>query len=59
MFPDLLRDGVVARKLEQFLARRLNSSTRFAVLEAHGLVGSSMKRSATILAPFNAKAAAT
>jgi len=30
-----------------------------AVIGAHGLVGSSMKRSAKILAPLNAKAAAT
>jgi CRP/FNR family cyclic AMP-dependent transcriptional regulator len=37
-FPGALRDGVGARKLKQFLARRLHSSTRLAVSEAHGLV---------------------
>jgi hypothetical protein len=33
-----MRDSVRARKLKQFLAQRLNSSTRLAVFEAHGPV---------------------
>jgi hypothetical protein len=37
-FPGALRDGVGARKLEQFLARRLHSSTPLAVSEARCLV---------------------
>jgi hypothetical protein len=36
--PGTLRDGVGARKLKLFLARRLHSSTRLAVPEVHGLV---------------------
>jgi hypothetical protein len=48
VFPARVRDGVGARKSERLLARRLGSSTRFEVFEAHGPVWSSTKRSIAI-----------
>jgi len=54
-----LRDGAVPRKIRTIPRSTIKFVHSVAVFGAHGLVGSSMKRSAKILAPLNAKAAAT